>query len=516
MTERDPYQGRNVRRGIRQFLSGKLIQAVASVMVMLITVRVMEVAQYALYITALSLAIFLGTVSILGLDRVLTRYVPEGRLKATPAQLIRFIGQVRGLRLLAVGGVTLSVGLVWPYLAPRLQLPPAGLTLPVLAYSVVHAFDQVQRIVLQSLMLQAALRNAIAFTWMLRLTLLSVVIVANIPLNAELAIWITLVSEAAGWLWMVLATGKHYVALRRALPGATASNVVWPGDMRAILRFGWDNYLMGQASFPSQARVQQLLVAAYFPLPIVAAFGFFRNLSEQLRSYLPLQLMKNLAEPVMYSRYVRTQDFSQLNAMTSALLKVNILLIAPLTAWLFVGAEPAIGLLTGGKFADQVWVLAVLVASQVSSSQVTLLVIAANATGTSRRLPVATISASICTVLLLWTQISTIGILAIALSDFVFGLVTVGITVAGMRREGYRYEFDALVLVRMTMFAVLVAGLFMLARKFWPDPGGLFGSVSAGVAIAAVYWALNIAWNPFGTQERELLSKALGRIRQPS
>jgi O-antigen/teichoic acid export membrane protein len=84
MTERDPYQGRHVRRGIRQFLSGKLIQAVASVMVMLITVRVMEVAQYALYITALSLAIFLGTVSILGLDRVLTRYVPEGRHQGDP------------------------------------------------------------------------------------------------------------------------------------------------------------------------------------------------------------------------------------------------------------------------------------------------------------------------------------------------------------------------------------------------------------------------------------------------
>jgi O-antigen/teichoic acid export membrane protein len=135
MTERDPYESRHVRRGIRQFLSGKLIQAVASVIVMLIMVRVMDVGQYALYITALSLAIFLGTISILGLDRVLTRYVPEGRIKATPTQLIRFISRIRYVRLLSVGCVTLVVGLGWPYLAPRLQLPSAGLTLPVLLFS---------------------------------------------------------------------------------------------------------------------------------------------------------------------------------------------------------------------------------------------------------------------------------------------------------------------------------------------------------------------------------------------
>jgi O-antigen/teichoic acid export membrane protein len=516
MTERDPYESRHVRRGIRQFLSGKLIQAVASVIVMLIMVRVMDVGQYALYITALSLAIFLGTISILGLDRVLTRYVPEGRIKATPTQLIRFISRIRYVRLLSVGCVTLVVGLGWPYLAPRLQLPSAGLTLPVLLFSAVHAFDQFQRIVLQSLMLQADLRNATTLTWMLRLTFLLGIVFAGTPLTAERAVWITLISEAAGWLWMVLTTAKHYVALRRSPAGDGQSEVVWPGDARAILRFGWDNYLMGQASFPSQARVQQLLVAAFFSPPIVAAFGFFRNLSEQLRSYLPLQLMKNLAEPVMFGRYAQTQDFSHLNAMTSALLKVNMLLIAPLAAWLFVAAEPAIGILTGGKFVDEIWVLAVLIASQVSSSQVTLLVIAANATGTSRRLPVATVTASVFTVLLLWTQISTMGILAVVLSDLIFGLVTIGITAYGMTRVGYRYNFDALALVRMTMFAVMVAGLAIFARQFWPDLGGLFGSLSVGIAMAAIYWVLNIAWSPFREDERELLSKVFGRIRSAS
>jgi O-antigen/teichoic acid export membrane protein len=515
MAERDPYQSRHVRRGMRQFISGRLVQAGASVAVMLIMVRVMSIGEYALYITATALATFLGGVSILGLDRVLTRYVPEGRLKATPAQLIRFINKMNGLRLVAVGGLALAVALGWPYLAHRVHLPAQGLALPVLLFAVVHAFVLFQGIVMQSLMLQAGLRNATTATWLLRIALLLGAVFAMPPLDAELAVWITLVSETAGWLWMVVATGKHYVELRRGPQSDTPRDASWPGDTREILRFGWHNYLMGQASFPAQARVQQLVVAAFFPPPVVAAFGFFRNLSEQVRNYLPFQLMKNLAEPVMIGRYVQTQDFSLLNAMTTAMLKVNILLIAPLAAWLAVAGGPAIALITGGKFADQAWLLGVLVVSQVFSSQVTLLIIASNAIGLSHRLPAATITASICTVLLLWSQIPILGIAALALSDMVFGAVTVFMVVRSMKREGHRYKFGAGPLLRMAVMAVLVAGLVALAMRSWPDPFNAVVAVIAGFAMAAMYWGLNMVWKPFSEQERELLRKISGRVPMP-
>lgn len=515
MAERDPYQSRHVRRGMRQFISGRLIQAGASVAVMLIMVRVMSIGEYALYITATALATFLGSVSIMGLDRVLTRYVPEGRLKATPAQLIRFINQMNGLRLVAVGGLALAVALAWPYLAPQVNLPVEGLTLPVLLFAVIHAFVLFQGIVMQSLMLQAGLRNATTATWLLRIALLLGVVYATPPLDAELAVWITLVSEAAGWLWMVIATGKHYGELRRGSQGDAPREAAWPGAAREILRFGWHNYLMGQASFPAQARVQQLVVAAFFPPSVVAAFGFFRNLSEQVRNYLPFQLMKNLAEPVMIGRYVQTQDFSLLNAMTTAMLKVNILLIAPLAAWLWVAGGPAIALLTGGKFADQTWVLSVLVVSQVVSSQVTLLVIASNAIGLSHRLPAATITASICTVLLLWTQIPLLGIAALALSDMVFGAVTVFMVVRSMRREGYRYRFGGGPLVRMVLLALLVAGLGWLAMQAWPDHDNALVAIIIGFVMTGLYWGLNMVWKPFNEQERELLRKISGRVPVP-
>jgi O-antigen/teichoic acid export membrane protein len=514
MAERDPYQSRHVRRGIRQFLSVRLIQAVASIAVMVITVRVMSVDDYALYITATALATYLGVVSILGLDRVLTRYVPEGRLKAPPERLIRFINVMNGLRLLAVGGLALAAGLGWHYLAPWVNLPAQDMMLPVLLYAVIHAFMLFQGIVMQSLMLQEGLRNATTATWLLRIGLLAGAIQLIPPLDALAAIWITLASEAVGWLWMARATLRHYGDLRRAMPADDAREE-WPGALRDILRFGWHNYLMGQATFPSHARVQQLVAAAFFPPPLVAAFGFFRNLSEQMRNYLPFQLMKNLAEPVMIGRYVQTQDFALLNVMATAMLKLNFLLIAPLTAWLFVAGEPAVVLLTAGKFADQLWMIGILVASQIVSSQLSLLFIAANAIGLSHRLPAATISASAFTVLLLWSQLPGIGIAALVLSDMIFCGFAVLVLTSSMKKAGFRYLFSAGRLLRMATLTLPVAGIGALFMYNWSMQSSALASGITGMVMTASYWGLNMVWKPFSEQERDLLRKLSGKFPIP-
>lgn len=515
MTERDPYQSMHVRRGMRQFISGKLIQAVASLAVMLIMVRVMSVGEYALYITATALATFLGGVSLFGLDRVLTRYVPEGRLKAAPAQLTRFIKKMNGLRLMAVGVLAVALALGWPYLAPLVKLPTAGLPLVVLLYAVAHAFALFQTIIMQSLMLQDGLRNATTATWLLRIALLVTAATAAPLIDSKLALWVTLLSETAGWLWMVAVTAKHCADLRREPRGGVGGAEIWPENMSEILRFGWHNYLMSQTAIPSQAKVQQLVAAAFFPPLVIAAFGFYRNLSEQVRNYLPVQLLKNLAEPVMFGRYIQTQDFLLLNAMATAMLKVNILLIAPLAGWLAVAGGPAIVLLTGGKFADLAWILSVLVVSQVISSQVTLLVIASNAIGLSHRLPGATVTASICTVLLLWTQIPMLGITALVLSDMTFGAITVLIVVRSMRKSGFQYRFGGWPLARMVLVAILVAGLGWLTTKYWPGPANALAAAITGLLMMVLYWGINVLWKPFSQQERKLLQKISGRVPMP-
>lgn len=272
---------------------------------------------------------------------------------------------------------------------------------------------------------------------------------------------------------------------------------------------------MGQASFPSQARVQQLVASVFLPVPIVAAFGFFRNLSEQIRNYLPLQMMKNLAEPVMFVRYIQTKDFGLLNGMASALLKLNLLVIAPLSIWFCVASEPVIKVVTNGKFSDLSWALGVLVFSQAISSQVTLLNVVSNAAGTSSKLPRATITASTCTVLILWTQIPSAGVLAIILSDAFFCSLVVFMIASSLKAVGFHYKFDARSLGQMLLLCIPTSLVGLIVMKYSPVQFELVISVFAGVLIFGGYWLLNIIWKPLNPPERQLLRKISGRLPVP-
>ncbi len=512
MNPSDPYRGAQVRRGIRHYLSGRAIQAAASVVVMLIMVRVLSVEQYALYVTATALATLLGTLSLLGLDRVVARYVPEGRLTATPGRLIRFIRQLNLLRLAGIGVLALVLAPTWGHWAAWFNLPPAGLTLPVLLYALIHAFMLFQGIVMQSLMLQAGLRDATTATWLLRILLLLGVLLLVPPLDVIKALWLTLISELVGWLWMAVAIARHLRQLRRA--AADQADAAWPRAPGELVRFAWHNFLLGHTNYPSQPRVQQLVAAYFLPPALVAAYGFFRNIAEQLRAYLPVHLMKNLAEPVMIGHYVRTGDFARLNAMSTVLLKLNLLLIAPLSAWLWLAGGPLIALVTGGKFAEHAGLLALLVLALAVRSLASLLQTIANAIGLSRQLPAASLAASLATLVLLWVHIPWAGAVALVLTDLVFNLVSSALVLRGMHRAGYRYGFGGgWKLLRMLALAPLVA-LPVAALSVSPDAGWL-PALLAGVAIIVLYLAANVLWKPLSPEERELLQSVSGRIRVP-
>jgi O-antigen/teichoic acid export membrane protein len=469
--------------------------------------------------TATALAGFLSSVSIFGLDRVVMRYVPEGRLKASAQQLTRFINRLSNLRLLAVTIPCVGVALAWGYVGPLFNVAIEGLMLPVLLFACVHAFVLFHTVMMQSLMLQEDLRRATTLIWFVRLSLV-VTAVAVLPrLDAVAALWLTLTSEALGWLWMTHTIRTHcrvlcqshamgYQDTAAASPGK--GGIAWPGDFATVLRFGWHNYLMGQLSFPTHARVQQLIVAALFSPDIVAAFGFFRNLSEQVRNYLPLQLLKALAEPVMMGRYVQTGDFASLNAMGTAMLKVNILVIAPFCGWLFVAGEPAIAFLTGGKFIGETWILVILVASQVVLSAVSLLIIAANAIGISHRLPIATALGMLATVSLLWSQFPLIGIAALVLSDLVFGTVTCVVIVRAMRHKGAQYEWSAKLLARMGIVAGVVTALGWWAMAAWGNQQPTLAAMILAGLMVMGYWGLCILWKPLYERERILLHRLAG------
>jgi hypothetical protein len=108
-----------------------------------------------------------------------------------------------------------------------------------------------------------------------------------------------------------------------------------------------------------------------------------------------------------------------------------------------------------------------------------------------------------------------LGIAALALSDMVFGAVTVFMVVRSMRRVGYRYRFGGEALLRMAVIAMLVAGLGWLVMRGWTGHETALAAVITGFVMLVLYWGLNMVWKPFNEKERELLKKITGRAPMP-
>lgn len=501
------YGAKSARRGIKNQLLARVIQAGAGFLIALITVRVMSVADYATYVTVIAAGTVLGSLSMFGLDRAAFRFVPEGRLAAHPLDLARMIDRLRQARLglMILFGIVVAAG--WRWIGPLLQLHSSALLAPVLAFGVVHAMGQFSSIILQSLMRQRVIRDATTITWMTRLAVLASVALIFKSLTAATAIWITVGSEALGLAWMALQTYRHLRALKSTDAGRALG--AWVPDWKRIRKFAVQNYLMGQSAMTAQPKVQMLVAAALLPHEAVAAFGFFRQLSDQFARLLPFHMFRTVIEPVLIGRYQATKDFEQLNAVASAILKVNLLVSIPIAVWLWLAGAPVVSLLTGGKFIEYAWILALLVLSLVPTTQRTLQVIAVNAVDRSAALIPATIVASLVTLAAVWSQIPRFGLVALALSDMVFAAVFGFVLVRLMRRDGYMYRADWVSLAKMYILAVVVASVMAQSIKTLGAVPALWRSIGVGLATGALFVLGNALWKPFSGSERDILKRIL-------
>lgn len=497
------------------FLTGRVIQGTLSFAVMILLARTMPVVEYAYYVAATAAATLLGSLSKFGLDRVITRYLPEGRTQAAVADLRAFLRRMRGLRLLAVGILALVLGGLWPWLAPWMKLAPdTGMLAAVAGFALSHAFTAFQRINLQSLMLQRGLRQATTVLWSLRLAGVVVLAVAVGRIDVKQALWIATVSECVGLLWMARVERELMAQLARQQAGGPVA-VAWPANWPAIRRFALQNYASQLAGLPSQGPMLRVIGAVFLPPHVLAAYGFFQALAENLRAYLPVQLMRTLFEPVALGRYAQDRDFGKLNAMVSTILKLNLMILLPFGAWFMVGGEGVVRLLTGGKYIEYSWILAASVLPIAVTSHWALLVIVANAVGASGRLVWGSLAGSIMVVLVLMASLPMWGVASLIVAAVVAGALANLIVIRGIRRLGFAYGVDWGSLVRMAALAGLAGAVSWGAVNGIGQAQTLVGTLISALLTFGVFFLAHLKWKAFSDMEREFLEKLTGRFKIP-
>lgn len=388
----NPYTQENARNGAIHFLMGRGIAGVAGFLTAILLVRFMDVQNYAAYTALSGLVAMCVVLSGLGIERVISRYVPEGRLYRSVDELGRFVWMTSSIRLISGLLVVLVLYVLWP-LVDRFLVVSEFKFFPIaLAYFIVaEGMFQHFTSVLQSLVMQKTLTKLLIIQWAGRLGFIVAFIFMKSGISWQDALWVFAIPEVIGVIWFVVAIKRHLRGLssqeHSGVPGER-----WP-NWGNVTEVGMHNYGFTLLAAPPQGYFMKLLTSAYLPAEVVAAYGFFISIVEKARQYTPLHFLYGLLEPMMVASYLKDRDFSALSKRCHLLYKSNLLLMVPAIAWVAVAGDPIVSVMTGGKFQNLSWILLLVMVQLTIGSHVLLLQLILNSLEKSKILITASMVA---------------------------------------------------------------------------------------------------------------------------
>lgn len=388
----NPYTHDNARRGALHYLMGRGAAGVAGFLTVILLVRFMDVHNYAAYTAMSGLVAMCGVLAGLGMERVVSRYVPEGRLYQSVDTLGRFIWLTSAIRLFAGFLIVLVLYAAWPMVDRFLAVSDfkffsVALACFILAEVLFQHFSSV----LQSLVMQKTLTQLLIIQWAGRLLMIAAFVWLKAGINWEDALWVFAIPEALGVVGFIVVIRHHLRGLSDPEPNEAAAGP-WPVWSK-VREIGLHNYGFTLLAAPPQGYFMKLLTSAYLPVEVVAAYGFFVSIAEKARQYVPLHFFYGLLEPMMIASYLKDRNFAALSQRCQLLYKSNLLLMVPAIAWVAVAGDPIVGMMTGGKFQGLSWILVLVMVQLTVGSHVVLLQLILNSLEKSKLLIKASIVA---------------------------------------------------------------------------------------------------------------------------
>lgn len=487
-----PYSKDSVRQGFLHYLLGRGLSGLAGFATVILMARYMDVTSYAGFTALSGLISFAGILAGLGLERTISRYLPEARLDRSVDELERFIWQLTAIKLAAAVLVCLIIFALWkPILSifndVKLVYFPISLACFIVAETLFQHFSSV----FQSLIQQKALTRILVIQWAGRLVMIFIMMRNNHHINLEQAIWIMALPEMLGLVGFVIMHKRYLKALKiqSQLDASANANQTtsWP-NWPEIAKMSANNYGFLLLASPPQGYFMKMLVATFLPTQMVAAYGFFINIAEKVRQYIPLHFMYNLIEPVMVGNYLKNRDFATLVKRCQWLYKSNLLLLIPAIAWVAAAGTYIVAALTAGKYHDELWILLVVMLQLTVGSHVVLLQLILNSVGKSILLVRAGFF-SLAGMLLYWVLARYIHVYLLLLGPLVFSLICNAYIIYSLKKASYAYHislrlFSGIALAGLIAFLVVFTAIAQLSSEI---ENAFLVSIVSGVVIATVY-----------------------------
>lgn len=498
------YSGTALKRSAWHFLSGKVVSALLTFLILLWVVRLLPVAEYGAYVTlvaGMELAMIIAT---LGLPWLAARYLPEFRLHAPGPRLRHLVLRLltwQAVLLVILAGI-LAIGLksylAWADLTPYRTV--AQLYLLVLVVEGIGR--QVRENLLSPLLLQG-----VAQVSMVARNLAFIALLAMVTLTDHVSLIDVVQAELVA---SVLGTALSLNGLARRLnrTDTLQGKSDWQEPRLSVMwRIAGNMYFSHLLTLCYSPQVFLLVIQRYLGVEAAAIFGFLRTLYEQVVRYLPATLLFGLVRPKLVASYVGGGGMNELSRNANLAGKLSLFVLMPLVAFAGVAGQDLISLLSGAKFSETGLLFLGFMLALIPFSQRQLLETVAVAVGHSRLCTYAAASGLLMLPLMYGLLVAGLSlwapVIALGLGHLVFnGLILSGI----VRHTGYQPD-------TIGFSKLMVAALAGFMASAWiPAIQPVWARLMVAALLIAIVFLL-VAWwiKPFAEEERARLNVLLNR-----
>lgn len=494
------------KKSLSHFAIGKVLAVLIGIATLLLLVRSLSRDHYGTYITLFAAFEILQLAASPGAYAIAFRYLPELRPAGGGVGLRALVGRITAYRVATLLLCGTAIFVAAPALA---ELAGATYTPTVLRlFALLLCFEGTARFVdvqFESLLQQgraqasALLRNGTK--------LLSLLLVGGAGQHeVQLELWLS-IEVATSALGALVSCGLilQYGAARAR--ESVAQTLHMPAMARQM-RFSIPTYFSQVLYLLTGTEMVKLLVSRLLGAQAIAAFGFASALSATIQKYLPSYLLIGWVRPLFITARSGGKSTAELVQLAGTVIKINVLMLAPIAAALLVGGEPLLALLSGGRMADSIGYLyffVFLLLIQSIRAVISLL-------GFTMEIGSGGLVATLVSVVGIGLGVAgypSYGVWALCgglvVSELSWGAVMVGY----LKASGMAFRLPLLSLAKFAAAVAFTAAALRALGLATVAGGSASGLLAALIAAGLLCLGLCAAMRPFSGDERSLINKLL-------
>ncbi len=495
-----------IRSSLIHFAFGKTASGIASLLVVVLTIRELPVPEYAVLVTLQALVMMIRTLTSFGTNAVLLRYLPDlrvvGNNRATYAMLFGGIGLRSLLYVLPIAALVYFAG---DALARLLHLGEWAWLLGwyLLLVGCLRVTATFTGWALESLLWQKQAQYSLAVSTLAKLGGV-IVLLSTGNFDLPNLVWLELGTEA---LSVLLLFGSMFFSWR-ADPHRHDGDLKTLYDNRArYLRFSFWAYLFNLTTVLNGSAPNRLIVGHYLGTATTALFGAVDRLIQMIKQYEPVKLLIGLVRPVFNAQYRASgEDFDSMVEMADGIFRLNLIVLAVPLLPFTVAGEYLFDVITNGKYTDATGIFLGFYLVLVLSSFMLVLELIVKAVELNSVFTISNLCMS-GSVIAAIPFLPTVGLWALVWANLLGYLGAIAVVCGYLAYKNYRIGIRWL-LVGRTVLAVAVSmatGWAAMAFGLHPVAAILLTYLAFGAAL----WLLN----PFTPKEiqvgRALMSRRL-------